>query len=124
MNKEQIASVIETSPVRLTSDETRSLLRAAQSTRPIASGYNTNSLVELGLMEKVPIETESARKKRIADSWAKLKTSCTVKDLEIASSAVRELSALLRTGEPETGVSLTAIGKEVARGITVRITKR
>jgi hypothetical protein len=126
MNKQKIASVIETSPVRLTADETRLLLRAAQSPKPITERYNSTApaLVDIGLFVKVAVETEAARRKRTADAWAKAKLGVTAKDAGTVNNAMRELAAVDRNDGPEMGYVLTAVGKEVARGISVRITKR
>lgn len=120
---ENAASVIEHSPVRLTSDETRLMLRMAQSTAPIDPSYNGRSILELGLAEEVPMMTEAEKKKRNVEAWNKLRLALTARDLELAKTAVREIEKSSESNS-KTGFVLTDLGKQVARGITVRITKR
>jgi hypothetical protein len=126
MKAENVAEVIETSPVRLTSDETRAVLRCSQSLKPVRHSYSRdmNSLLELGLVEKVPMETPAARQKRLNSAWASMKVACAAKDSAVAASALKEISEINRTEDPEMGYVLTEIGKQVARGITVRIVRR
>lgn len=120
---ENAASVIEHSPVRLTSDETRFLLRMAQSTGPIEETYNSRSLMELGLAEEMPMMTEAEKKKRNVEAWNKLRLALTTRELDLARTAVRQIEKSSESNS-KTGFVLTDLGKQVARGITVRITKR
>lgn len=126
MNKQKIAEVIEVSPVRLSSDETRSMLRMAQSDKPMKVGWSGvyKGLIELGLVMETPIETAAARASRLTVAWRQLRLSAIARDLGLAVKAFSDIQQMGGSDEPEKGVVLTALGREVARGITVRMTKR
>lgn len=128
MNKSQIAEVIETSPVKLTADETRMILRAAQSNKPVKQerwgGSTSVALLELGLLESVPMETQAARSGRVALAWRALKDAVGRRDAAASRKAIGEIELLERDESLDMGLVLTDLGKQVARGITVRIASK
>jgi hypothetical protein len=126
MKNEAIASVIEATPVRLTSDETRTLIKGMQVGKPFPASYNNSAraLADLGLMEEAPMETEIDRRKRLSVLWAKAKSACNLKDREIAKKALSEIEKIESSESAAVGFVLTALGKEVANGISVKLGKR
>ena len=128
MTKEAIASVIEVSPIRLSADETRTLMKGMITGKPLATNSYQNSsaraLADLGLMEEIVIETKADQAKRLSELWAKAKNACTLKDVELARKALGDIEKIQLSDKVPVGFVLTALGKEVARGVSVKMAKR
>jgi hypothetical protein len=114
------ASVIEAGALRLSTDETRLILKALNSPNSPVLGWGAQSLTGLGIMKAVPklaaVEVEDRSKKL----WSKLQQSVAGKNLGLVSKAVSELEDLKRDAEGHQFV-LTALGRQIARKITVKL---
>jgi hypothetical protein len=112
--------VIEMVPIRLSADETRLIIRAANSKEPLTPNYSEGrytSLVELGLMVQLP-EDMKAKKLRLDSGWKAVFSATQKRDRDAVRQALRVIED---NNKSKYAFALTALGKEVARGISVRL---
>lgn len=114
-SKDSVA--FEIPAIRLSVDESRAIFKASQASGPIES-YASRSLVELGIMKAAKITSKKADNE--SASWAKLKAAVSAADLPMAKRALDSIYTA-RAEKGRTGYILTELGKQVARGISVRM---
>lgn len=127
-NTEQ-GPAIETAPIRLTMDETKLLIRAANAGKPIKLDYQApgNELADLGVLRRVEVSEEKDTALKVAECWARAKKALAVKDSETVHQAMRDLERLNSDRDRNNTkylFELTDLGKQIARGITVRMNGR
>jgi hypothetical protein len=113
--------VIETSPIRLTADETRAVMKAATAAPKPISDYRCCGLVDLGIMKLIPIESADNTAGR-KECWKLIREAAVKQDRDV----INEQSRLLRNFDEqerkkEKGYVLTELGKQVARGVKVSL---
>lgn len=113
--------VIETAPIRLTGDETRVIMKAATNFPKPISDYRCCALVDLGLMKKAVFPKPDSAPV-IAECWKKIRVSALKSDRTGINSQLQKISEFERaTTKKDEGYTLTPLGREVARGVTVRM---
>lgn len=119
--KTVIDKVIETSTIRLSMDETRTLLRAGMSKNPITA-YGADYLVGLGMLRQVTIRPDP-KPKEVERLWRQALHAVQRRE---RSSALTQLDKIRQLTEPQEkrGYVLTELGKQVSRGITVRMNRQ
>lgn len=116
--------VIETAPIRLTQDETKLILRITMAGKPIPACYGCESLSDMGILRRIAIPEEEVTARRIADCWKRIRAGLAKKNQEAIHQACHDMERLTRDRDrnnPSYVVELTDLGKQVARGITVRL---
>jgi len=116
--------VIECSPIRLTVDETKQLLRIATAGKPVRGDYHCNSLAEIGILKRIEITEEKDTPRKIQECWNKAKIGFAEKSEPIVHQAMHDIERLERDRDRNETVvhfDLTPLGKQIARGITVRL---
>lgn len=115
--------VIEPTTIRLTSDETRMLMKAAVNPEGIAMHYNGRGVIELGLVKKIPApkdtkaKLEAALKNARQAALASKTWPVLVKRYSAASKAA---DAVRYAAKPEELHVLTPAGKALVSSITIR----
>lgn len=111
---------IETAPIKLTADETRAIMKAANASHPIQD-YRCCSLVDLGIMKVVMIEPKDHTQARVK-CWHEIRKGAQAEDMPRIERAQRDLNEFARqTAKKEKGHVLTPLGKQVARGVSVKL---
>ena len=111
--------VIETSPVRLSAEETRLMMKAAIAGEPISTWQNVSGLADLGLMTKVKMPPKKGLD-TVETLWVKAEKAVKLRRRDEAAGALSRIQTL-STARQQDGYILTPLGKEVARGLTVRL---
>src|SRR4051794_1283587 len=88
--------VIETSPIRLTVDETKIIMRLAAAGKPnkferYGEGITANGLAALGILARIELSEEKDIAAKIADCWARAGKAMAAKDCEVEH---REMQAI------------------------------
>ena len=116
--------VIETSPIRLSVDETKLIMRIAVAGKPLAGDYHSNSLAELGIFRRVEVTEEKDTARKVADCWARAREGLKFKDGQKVHQAMHDLERLNSDrdrNDTKYLYDLTDLGKQIARGISVRL---
>lgn len=116
-------SLIEVTPIRLTSDETRAVCRLYREGKPVErSGWSNEykTLVGLGVAAEVPMPHDA---KAEGSAWMALKSAVIAKDLERCQLEIATLKKITASKD-DTGYMLTTFGKEIAAGVAVRLGRR
>lgn len=123
--KPQIEPIIETSPIRLSVDETRILMRIMAAGKPVRSdNYQYSALAELGILARIEVKEEKEHARQIDECWKRAKTALRVKDHEELHQAMHDLEKLNSDRHREQNAylyELSPLGKQIARGISVRM---
>ncbi|HXI85332.1 MAG TPA: hypothetical protein VNL17_14720 [Verrucomicrobiae bacterium] len=119
MKKEPTEKVIETSTIRLSADETRTIMRASIKGN-CSNDWRCSSLVGMGIMRKVRSTPDESVDKKREELWNRISKAVEKRNRTALDSASSELGKLDRDKEAYVYV-LTDIGKQIARGITVRL---
>ena len=111
-------------PIRLSVDEARSLLELYVSGNKPPKPYRADMLVKIGLATETPVKPKATAADE-AQAWKALLIAAKAKNL----SEVRRLydsigNIRYRADRKECTYALTALGREVARGITVKMGRR
>lgn len=115
-----VTPAIEVSTIRLTAGETRSIMRAASSDVPVHDYGEGPGLAAMGIMKRVPVNTEQEKKSKRNECWDRVKKAASREDLKALGNGYDELSRLTRDRDQFAYV-LTDLGKQIARGVTVRL---
>ncbi len=116
--------VIETSPIRLTVDETRLILRHATTGKPIHGDYHSNALADIGILQRIEVPEEKDTAQKMAECWKRAKEGFAVKDGAKVHQAMHDLERLSSDrdhNDTKYLFTLTDLGKQLARGIGVRL---
>ena len=116
--------IIETSPIRLSVDETKIILRITVAGKPIQGDYHFGSLADLGILRRIPVSEEKDTARKIAECWDKAKKSLAVKDSQRLHQAMHDIERLSNDrdrSDTKYLYDLTDLGKQIARGISVRL---
>jgi hypothetical protein len=117
--------IIETSPIRLSVDETRILLRVLVAGKPVKGDhYNYSGLAEMGILERTEIPEEKETAEKIAECWKEAREGLKMRDVDIVHQAMHTIERLNSDRHREQSsylYSLSEFGKQVARGISVRL---
>jgi hypothetical protein len=111
--------VFETSSIRLSADETRLIIRVANSHNKPVCDYRSSGLVEMGILketESPPPDTTSEK----AALWKAIKAAAAEENSSKIHSNLLKLSELAKPKASKI-LTLTPLGKEIARGITVKL---
>jgi len=120
LDKNATDRAIETSPIKLTADETRAIMKAATASHPI-SDYRCCGLVDLGIMKVVTIEPKDHTTARKV-CWKKIRAAVAQEDTWAISHELHTLNEFDRQeAKKEKGHVLTPLGKQVARGVAVKL---
>ena len=115
--------VIEPSVVRLTSDETRMLMRAAVNPKGVAMPYNGTGVKDLGLVREVKERkgTLSSVKRQLKAAQDKAVSAKSWKALQAALKLVERADRNVRYFSKEPSLfTLTEAGKKLVSSITIR----
>ena len=110
----------ESAPVRLSRGETRCIMQCQTTGR--STSYECRGLVELGLMVKRRDKKSEDIGTQLKKQWLRLQSAADRESRSDVNSAIREMDNITRDAKSEHFV-LTDLGKQVARGITVRMKK-
>lgn len=112
---------LQVSPIRLAADETRLIVKAATRGVPV-EGHACSGLADLGIFIEVPTD-DKQHKADLSLAWKELVSAAKAQDLESVQDAARRLGQLERqhTSCERKFYQLTPFGKQVARGVTVRM---
>jgi len=106
--------------IRLTADETRAIMKAASATHPIQD-YRCCGLVDLGIMKIVSIDPKDHTLARVK-CWNEIRKGAQNKEISRIENALRDLNEFDRQEKKkEKGHILTPLGKQVARGVAVKL---
>lgn len=120
MKSDKAEKVIETSPIRLTTDETRAIMKAATAGKPI-SDYRCCGLVDLGIMRLVQFEPKD-HAMDIKHCWTNIQRASLKEDEHAINTEFHKLHELAEEARnKEKGYVLTDLGKQVARGVKVSL---
>ena len=111
---------IEPAPIRLTADETRLLIAASMATKPIEN-YHGDSLANLGLVKRVPLRDPKEKAVKLKTAWIELAAAARARQFSIVKTKLDEIANITHYERP--GYIITPLGREVVRGITIRLTK-
>lgn len=114
--------VIETAAIRLTSDETKALIKVhLASGKPVGFSYGNAavSLVDLGLFEVAKVAGKT-RVERTNELWQTISEAAVSRNRPQIETAFRKFDQNRATDEIKQYV-LTDAGKQVARGITIKL---
>lgn len=118
--KQKQDKVVETAPIRLTADETRSVMKAAAAGGKPIDAYQCCGLVDLGIMKRVYFPTPDVSKE-VLEQWRACKEACLNKDADKIGKIMHKISELEYKTRKKTGYVLTELGQRVARGVSVRL---
>lgn len=116
--------MIETSPIRLSVEETRILLRIMAAGKPVPGDYHYSALAELGILTRIEVKEEREHARKVGDCWKRAKAALRVKDGEDLHQAMHDLERLNSDRHREQSAflyGLSPLGKQIARGISVRM---
>jgi len=117
---------IQTSPIRLTVEETKLVLRASIAGKPIQDKYPNLGvgLSDMGIFRRIEVSEEKVTAGKIAECWSRARKGLAIKDLDGVHQAMHDLERLSADRDRNNSTylyELTALGKNIARGITVRV---
>ena len=121
---EAVAPAIETSPIRLSVDETRLIMRCATAGKPIPGDYHANAMAELGILNRIEISEEKDTAQKIAAIWKRARRALSAKDGEGLHQSMHDLERLTSDRDRNNTkylFTLSDLGKQIARGINVRL---
>lgn len=125
MKTEQQKQIIEMAQIRLSTEETRAIVRAQVAGKPVAgspySGSAHAGLVDLGIMRRVKRDTSKDEQKK-AELWERTQTAARQRDMRELKRLISSIESISADKSPE--FELTALGKQIARGISVRMGSR
>jgi len=120
--------VLETSTIRLSVDETRTIVKHMMAGKPLnGSAYHNRELVELGILKRIEVPEEKDTAQKIAECWKRTKLGLQRKDSGLVHQAMHDLEKLntdRHREEPRYQYELTAFGRQIARGISVRLSSQ
>ena len=112
--------VFETSPIRLSADETRTIVKAANLNGKPICDYHVHGLVDMGILKRIITPPKDVTADVQAD-WKKIEAAAAKKDADAINRGLSKINELKRPTYAKDSFVLTALGKQVARGITVRL---
>ena len=116
--------VIQTDTFRLSAQETRAIWAMAQAGDKPTNHYAALSLAELGFAKQVNFPKKDVTS-AIEQSWKDLQSAASDKNLRGVTSAASKLENLQRQErEAVKGYVLTPLGKQIARGVAVRLSSQ
>ncbi len=116
--------LIEVAPVKLTVEESRTLMRCAVAGKPVKGDYRCAALVDLGILREVKILDDKEHPQKVAECWKRARAALNVKDSESLHQAMHDLERLNTDRDRNQTTSLyelTTVGKQLTRGISVRM---
>lgn len=122
--KAQVEPMIETAPLRLSVDETRILLRIMAAGKPVQGDYHYAALAELGILTRIEVKEEKAHARQVEECWHRAKDALRVRNSEDLHQAMHDLEKLNSDRHREQNsyvYSLSPLGKQIARGISIRM---
>jgi hypothetical protein len=122
--RKQPEPVIETAPIKLSVEETRAIMRVSVAGKPIPGDYHFGALADMGILRRIEVTEEKDTSRKIAECWKRARMAFVLKDGEAVHQAMHDLEKLNSDRHREDTkylVGLTDLGKQVARGIGVRL---
>jgi hypothetical protein len=115
--------VFQTSPVRLSVDETRLLLRIAVAGKPVSANYHAEALADMGILSRTELNQEKDTAKILAECWQRARKGVAAKDQDMVRDAMREIDRIVRDrdGDAKYLFGLTDLGRQIVRGVSVRL---
>jgi len=123
-NETKNESPIETTPIRLSVEETRWIIRLTVAGKPMPGDYHCNALAELGILRRTELSEEKDTALKISECWKRAKAGFILKDEVKVHQAMHDLERLTTDRDRHDTkylFSLTDLGKQIARGINVRL---
>jgi hypothetical protein len=124
MTTKENNKAVRTEPFRLSAQETRAIWSLAQSGEKPCHPYGASNLVELGFAKQVnsPKKDNSTA---IDEAWKGLQIAARDCDLRGVTTCMAKIDRLHREEkEVSKGYVLTELGKQVARGVAVRLSSQ
>lgn len=123
------AAIFEPSPVRLTVEETKIIIRLSAAAAPLGGdSYQftnlANGLVDLGIARRVEITEERDTAARIKECWQRARRSFAEKDSAAVHQAMHDIERISSDRDRNSvkfKFELTDVGKQLARGIAVKL---
>lgn len=113
----------EIPPIRLSSEETRTIMRAYQNAgKPIKLYHRDGELLELGILKEVPLVSGPAKGVGVSEAWKDMKEAVARRDMRAVEKCQVALEKMIEA-DRSVGYILTPMGIELARGLTVRVVK-
>lgn len=117
----KVEKVVETMPVRLTGDETRALMKLSAANGVPTDTYHACGLVDLGIAAKVESPAKDYKSEKAA-CWDSIREAAKNEHSGRLRGALERLDSLSEQSIPKKiGFILTPLGKQIARGVTVRL---
>jgi hypothetical protein len=115
---------IQTEPFRLSAQETRAIWALSQSEKKPCSTYGASNLVELGFAKQVNLPKKD-NSHTINEVWKDLQKAVDARSLRVVNIYADKISRLLHEENAVIkGYVLTPLGKQVARGIAVKLSSQ
>lgn len=117
--------VIEPSVIRLTSDETRALMKIALAPQPITVDHGGRGIIDLGLVEEVPSKVDPLEKTKRDIAMLTRRAFAekrSVFKVIAYGEEIKRLTNLLKYGAPQKQklYRLTLAGQALVKGVTIR----
>ena len=119
-----MVGVYETSPIRLSVEETRFIIKLTVAGKPLPGDYHSSALAELGILRRIDVPEEKDTGLKIAECWKVARKALAAKDSEKLHQAMHDLERLNNDrdrNETRRLFELSDLGRQIARGITVRL---
>lgn len=116
--------LIETTPLRLTADETRLIIRLVTSGKPINGDFHAKTLAEIGILQAIPVPEETDTRAKIAECWKRARAGVRLRDLESTHQALHDIERLQSDrdrNDTRYRYILSDLGKQIARGVSIRL---
>lgn len=116
--------VIETSNIRLSVDETKTIMRITVAGKPIPGNYESAALADLGILRRIPVSNDKDIALKIAECWSRARKGLSAKDSQEVHQAMHDIERLGNDrdrNDTKYLYDLTDLGKQIARGISVRL---
>jgi hypothetical protein len=117
--------MIDTTPIRLSAEETRVILRCAVAGKPIRdTNHNFMVLEQLGILRRIEISEEEETDAKIVECWERASKGMWGKDSDTVHQAMHDLERLAMDrdrNERQYLYELSETGQQLAQNITVRM---
>jgi hypothetical protein len=88
------APAFEASPIKLSVDETRLVIKATVAGKPIDGSFQCNALAELGIFRRIEIPEEKDTARKVAECWARARKALVAKDGQGLHQSMHDLERL------------------------------
>jgi hypothetical protein len=119
-----VEPAFEISPIRLSVEETKIILRISVAAKPIHGDYQCAVLADFGILRRIEVSEEKDTSRKIAECWQRARKALGQKDSAEVHQAMHDIDRLSSDRDRNDRkylYDLTDLGKQIARGITIRL---